>query len=356
MGLEQIISRAHLLEGDHLQEVPRLGQWLRHFDADFYRTHGHLSGVADLTSLSGPQLVEHFIHRGRFEGRSYSRFLHCFIDPAYYCAAYPELNLVTPADAVRHWMYEGYFEGRVPNLTTRRMLDAEFHLFQFGKVGSKAIEYALYAAGHQTLVLHVHWAADLLVNYPDCPLTYSELINANPDKPIKFITGVRDPFERAISGYLQSNFESHPRRNSQANPEEIAKDIIWSLFQRGDMDFLLRWFDHRFFRDIDVYAVEFDRRRGYNIIESGRAKIFLYRHDVLPTLEQPLADFTNLPLRLDQKNCSSDKPYAELYKRLLSIVRFTEEQVNHVLHSRMVRHFYDESAIAQMRERWTAGA
>ena len=165
-------------------------------DVDFYRTH------ADLAHMRTEALVAHFVRDGWLEGRAYNRVLSSFIDPAFYMSHYPELGLESAEAATRHWMYEGYFDGLVPNAVTKQVLDSDIHLYQLGKVGSKAIEAAIYDAGYDRLVLHFHWPSDFLRSYPDCFLGYEEVMARNVAKPLRVVSGVRDPFERLISGVL----------------------------------------------------------------------------------------------------------------------------------------------------------
>lgn len=331
----------------------RVAQWLRHFDVEFYRTHRHWDDQADLEHFDYEWLRCHFIATGWLEGRSYSRFLHAFIDPDFYCREYPELGLKNPKDATRHWMYEGFYEGRIPNSVTKDLVESEFHLFQFGKVGSKSIEQALRAAGHTRAIVHLHWPSDMITSYPDCMFSYQEVIARDPGRAIKFITGVRDPFERFISGYFQSNPNVN-QPGATRSAEEIREAIVISYFTLGQADWILEWFAHGFFRGIDVYASEFDRSAGYTIIEQNHAKVFLYRMENLPRLEEPLSQFAGLPLRFDRINTATGKAYSEIYKEVVATLRFPQADVERVLDSRFARHFYTEQEIETMRQRWTA--
>jgi hypothetical protein len=350
MGVESMVPRAQLLNCVPLARVPRLGDWLRYFDSEFYRTHGHLEGIPDLAALNRQDLVNHFVNRGWQEGRSYSQFLYCFVDPAFYRSAYPELALKTDAHAVTHWMYEGYFEGRIPNLITKKLLEADFHLFQFGKVGSKAIEHAIYAAGCTDLVPHVHFGADLLVNYPDCPFTYREVIRRA--EKVSFITGVREPLERFVSGYFQSNFECSIRHGEDVAAEEIIQQIRKNA-DSAQLDDLLNWFDHDFFSDIDIYSKDFDRTRGHAVYQNGKSRLFLYRFDFLSELTSPLSDFTRLPLRISPVNRAADKNYGPLYSQVIGAIRFPKSVVERVSESQLVRHFYSEHEIERLVDRWS---
>lgn len=331
----------------------RIGQWLKHFDVEFYRTHPHWEGHADLEQFDHEHLRRHFIETGWREGRAYSRFLHSFIAPDFYCREYPELGLNSPQDAARHWMYEGFYEGRIPNAVTKDVLESEFHLFQFGKVGSKSIEQALRVAGHDRTILHLHWPSDMLTTYPDCMFSYEEVVARDPEKPIRFITGVRDPFERIISGYFQSN-PNVAQAGSIKTVGEISDAIVTSYFSSGQVDWILGWFAHQFFRGIDVFSSDFDKSAGYTVLECNHAKVFLYRMENLPHLEEPLSRFTGLPIRLQRVNTATDKAYSGLYKEVIETLRFSEADVDLVMNSQLVRHFYSEQEIERMRERWTA--
>jgi hypothetical protein len=330
-----------------------MSEWLRYFDLHFYRTHKHWRETADLKGLDDEALITHFIQRGWRERRGFSAFLHAFIDPVFYREQYPKLGLKDDLDAVAHWMYEGFFEGRIPNSVTRDVLESEIHLFQPGKVASKAIEKALYAAGHRKHVLHLHFASGLITSYPDCNLSYREVVNTPRNKVVNFITGVRDPFERIISGHFQANLSGAAPTRPGASTNEVCRAIQDTAFSQHQVDNLLNWFEHKFYRDVDIFRYEFDSSAGYRVIEQNNLRIFLYRFENIASLEEPLSRFIGLDLRIEPTNTSREKPYSALYKAVVESVKFPSEHVEYVLNSRMVRHFYTASEINRMRKRWT---
>ena len=352
MSFEKLLSPALLRNLE--PEAGRLSQWLRHFDLHFYRTHKHWDGVADLRHLGKKALVTHFIETGWKERRGYSAFLHAFIDPLFYRQQYPELGLKDDLDAVAHWMYEGFFEGRIPNSVTRDVLESEIHLFQFGKVASRSIQKALYGAGHGKLILHLHWPTGLIQSYPDCMCSYDEVVNSPRDKAVSFITGVRNPFERIISGFFEGNLSEGGAAPASSTLEQVCSDIQRTFFELRQVDNLLGWFGHRFFRDVDIYRHEFDKDAGYTVIREHNLKIFLYRFDKLASLERPLTQFTGLPIHLDWTNTSVGKPYFQFYKAARESLRFPPEDAEYVLRSQLVRHFFTAEEIDCMRERWVA--
>jgi hypothetical protein len=333
-------------------EFGRIAQWLRHFDVEFYRTFPHDHGHADLMHLDERALVKHFIETGWTEGRPYSRFIYSFLDPEFYIQRYPELGLMSLAEAGNHWMFEGFYEGRVPNAPMQSILDSEIHLFQFGKVGSKTIEKALLDAGHDQLVVHLHWPSDMLMTYPYCLLSYEEVVRREPRKLLKFITGVRDPISRLVSAHFQSQVSNVDL--SELTVEDIVESMTYTYFSLGQIDFVLDWFDHQFFRGIDVFDIEFDVETGYTIIERDDTRVFLYRVENLSCLKDPLSRFVDLPIKLASVNRSEDKSYRELYGRVVELLKIPPRDLERVLTSKLVRHFYSPSEIDRMYDRWVS--
>jgi hypothetical protein len=333
--------------------APRMSQWLRHLDLQFYRTQGHIGGFSDLGQLSDDELRTHFIVNGWQEGRPYSKFLQTFIDPDFYMREYPELGLKDSDAALKHWMYAGFFEGRMPNVVTKAALESDYHLFQFGKVGSKAIQHALVAAGHRKLVIHTHWPSEFMKSYPDCMLGYVEIVTREPRKNLNFLTGVRDPFSRIISGYFQERHDLVDK-TGMCSAQLVSGQYVEQFFRTGQASLILDWFDHSYFRDIDIYDHPFDTAAGYAVIEKNAARVFLYRLDKLGGLQSELSRFTGLNIRLEPTNVTVAKPYAPLYQEAVSAVRFTEAQVDQVLNSSLVGHFFSAQEADAMRKRWLA--
>jgi hypothetical protein len=247
-------------------------------------------------------------------------------------------------------MFEGFYEGRVPNRPTQWMLDSDIHLFQVGKVGSKAIEKALYDAGYDRPVVHLHWPSEMMTTYPECVFTYEEVVRREPRKPLKFITGVRDPIARVISAYFETEVSNADL--SSLNVESIVDSITQASFTDGQVDFVLNWFDHQFYREVDVFSVDFDISRGYTIIERDDTEVFLYRFEDLQGLGKPLSRFVGLPMKLTRVNASKDKPYDKLYRAAVDALTVPAQDLEHVLTSKLVRHFYAPKEIDRMYDRW----
>lgn len=347
MGYELLFS-AGGLPRDIETSLDYLHRWLRHFDSEYYRTFGHHGGVCDLVHLKGDELIRHFVQQGWRERRSYNAFFYAFIDPDFYAARYPELNLTTPRDAIAHWMYYGVYEGRFPNCVTEEIVGAPFHLFQMGRVGSKSIQSALQAAGVDGTIPHLHWASEAIRTYPDCFFSYPEVVTHPQAPAIRFISGVRDPISRLISGYCQSVGDPGSTLGAlAADPDALVECL--PTFIEADYPKITGWFDHGYFRNIDVYAMPFPRSEGHTVIGAGGASLFLYRFDALPRLAEPLGAYCGLKLSLEMMN---DRPQATIYDRMMS-QRFPRPLVQRIFDTRYCRHFYDEPEISAFIERYS---
>lgn len=338
-------------------DVP-LHRWLRHFDLHFYRTHVHCGDAPDLAHLDDRQLVQHFIHQGWREGRSYNRFFHCFIAPDFYCRRYPELGLdpARPGDAVRHWMYHGVYEGRIPNRTTESLVDADLYLFQMGKVGSKSIEAAIrQATGSTALIPHFHWANQLINMHHDCFFDLEQIVNRPREHRRMFISGVREPIARVLSGYFQSITESesslrsgHMQALLAGNPDQAAS------FVADDIRLITDWFNHQFFCGLDVYAVPFDPAAGYAIVENDKVRVFVYRQDKLRDCWPALSSFVGHELPWVEANRTADKAVNTDYRQIIDGVRFPAAFLEQAFDTVYARHFFSEPERRQLIQRWRA--
>ena len=329
-----------------------LHRWLKNLDIAFYRDYPHSDGVADLKHLSDSDLTLHFIQRGIIEGRAYNRHILAFFDAKDYIERYPELRLADENEARRHWMYYGVYEDRVPNRMTQDLLDADIHLFQMGKVGSKSIKHALQLAGHRRLIPHLHWASEIVQTYSDSFLSYDEIINRDPHKELIFISGVRDPLERVVSGLFQAASE----RKSSQNLDELASIFAGpreqiETYLLPHLAPVLDWFSHGYFRGIDVYEHAFDAERGYDCIRKGPVAVFLYRLDAMARCWQPLSELVGVPLLPQSVNESPAKTYGNQLQAALRVVReINDGPLQDLVRSSCYwRHFYSKSASSQPR-------
>ena len=259
---------------------------------------------------------------------------------------YPELELPDSAKAIQHWMYHGVYENRIPNIVTQALVDAEIHLFQMGKVGSKSIEASFLSAGYSKLIPHLHWANELPISYPDCFYSYQQVVNFDPNKKLLFISGVSDPIDRAVSGLFQS---------AEDPKSSLTMDHLLSLLHGPQDDLekflvphvneILEWFEHGFYRGIDVYAYPFDAEIGYAIIKKNNTTIFLYRLDALERTWPVLCYVADISAELLHKNLSQNKDYGDHLRNWREKAQIRPEFLEFVHNSKYFRHFFGQSDV-----------
>jgi hypothetical protein len=138
-------------------------------------------------------------------------------------------------------------------------------------------------------------------------------------------------------------------------PVERLTDLITEEYFRADwIELVLGWFEHGYFRDVDVYTHPFDPSAGYSIISEPGTTIFLYKLEDLPRIGNRLSELVGLDLRLQRVNAADDKAYGRLYRAAIDAIQFDQKDVDRVMSSKLVRHFYSEREIDQMRERWSS--
>jgi hypothetical protein len=105
---------------------------------------------------------------------------------------------------------------------------------------------------------------------------------------------------------------------------------------------------------VDVYAYPFDSSAGYSIISEPGTTIFLYKLEDLSSIGNRLSELVGLDLKLQRVNAADDKPYGQLYRAAIDAIQFDRKDVDRVMSSKLVRHFYSKQEIDQMRERWSS--
>jgi hypothetical protein len=344
-------SLAEILSADLLVDAlphQNLHLWLRHFDLDYYRNHLHDGAVADLARLDDLQIYRHFIHRGEVEGRAYNRYIQSFLEHEFYMLTYPELSLKNRHDALRHWMYYGCFQNRSPNAVSEMFLNSNIHLFQMGKVGSKSIESAINECSPNNFVPHLHFTSEMLKSYSRCYFSYPEVIRYSKS-PIKFISGVRDPIGRCFSGMLEAAGSVNSSLTYKSIIEILSDESVRDVFFYNDIQRIIKWFDHKYFCNLDVYDSSFDASKGVGIYSAGRNEVFIYDIDKLDSVWTVLQSYLEMNLQRKRINTSSEKPEGvqeviDLFKK----TKFRKAMIEDIFKSRYCQFFFSERKRNQM--------
>lgn len=297
------------------------------------------------TGESEAHAFAHFFHQGYYERRIFDPKRLDGFDPGFYRERYPELGLADDAQAQIHYCYHGWYEERVPNRDTAWLYDADLHVFQMGKVGSHAIARGLRDAGYDGRAIHLHWATDVVTGYPSNRLPYARLLAHPRTRPVRVLSGVRE----IVSWTLSSLFQYHGAATMNVRDAvALVEERFWQVSQAG-----IRWFDHRYFCDLDVYAHPFDPALGCARVRHGGLDLLVYRQEDLSRLSGELAEFLRLPgFAPAADNVGSDKPYADLYRRIQSAFRLPGNLLSSLYDTPYMRHFYSDEERERGFARW----
>ncbi len=333
---------------ESLDEHPRRDELLEAFDAQAYLKMNSDLARAGITVETAR---EHFLEYGYRQRRVFSKHLYDTLDAKFYRQRYPQLELSNRHDANVHYAYVGRYEDKIPNKITDEHMNARVHLFQMGKVGSISIRDAIKQAGGGESV-HVHWADHYHKTMPTLGVHYSRVLNHHRSKPAAVVVGVRDPFERVISGFFQEA-ESNGIEKQLADDQGVVAEIQSRL--KRDAWVICNWFDHQFYSGLDIYDKPFDHQAGFVVMENQSLRVFVYRLDALDRLEQPLASFLGLSkLKMLQKNTSKGKGYASQYQRVAQQFQVPDQVANSLAESVYTKHFFTDQEREQMLKRWSS--
>jgi hypothetical protein len=287
-----------------------------------------------------------------------------------------------------------------PFFLHRPDLDDFILVYSMGKVGSTAVMRSLESVN--VYCRHLHWATaeteaffDRLEQvsptgasrwnfYVQNRLNLRRARSALQDKEyaslIKVITAIRAPVDQILSHYFQS-FPVHEaalqsrkltidaatvRDNIQsgvklhlADPDRTVAELTRELDEHNADRILfcwlvhnyLHWFDTEFgcFFATDILAGK--PRQGFQIASNA---LILKFEDLSTHGERAIAAYAQRPrFKLLRENVGTQNAYGDLYKEVVSTIRFPADFVDQLCNAAYVRHFYGEQERQQMRRRWT---
>jgi Putative capsular polysaccharide synthesis protein len=191
--------------------------------------------------------------------------------------------------------------------------------------------------------LHL-WESEYLLRHPPAP-----------SAPWTVITTVREPIAQAVSAL----FHGGGRRGVLTDTSTVEL-LTTALVEERWIRAPLRWFDREFVPalGIDVFEHPFDPLRGHGVIETPSVRVLLLRQENLDSAPDALARFLGLarPVAVPTRNEASTKGYAPAYREFLAKARIPESVRDQAYRSRYARHFYADSELARLHQRWGAGS
>jgi len=187
--------------------------------------------------------------------------------------------------------------------------------------------------------LHL-WESEYLLRHPPTPAA-----------PWTVITTVREPIAQAVSAF----FHGGGRRGALDEGSSI-ETLAAAIVDDGWVRAPLRWFDREFAPalGIDVLDHAFDTERGHAEIETPAARVLLIRQESLAGAAAALGEFLGLAhaVAVPVRNEATTKAYAASYRDFLRTVLIPVRVRDEAYGSRYARHFYADSELARLHERW----
>jgi len=187
--------------------------------------------------------------------------------------------------------------------------------------------------------LHL-WESEYLLRHPPTPAA-----------PWTVITTVREPIAQAVSAF----FHGGGRRGALGEGSSI-ETLAAAIVDDGWVRAPLRWFDREFAPalGIEVFDHAFDTERGHAEIETPAARVLLIRQESLAGAAAALGEFLGLAhaVAVPVRNEATTKAYAASYRDFLRTVRIPVRVRDEAYGSRYARHFYADSELARLHERW----
>lgn len=238
----------------------------------------------------------------------------------------------------------------------------------YGKVGSTAIHQALGKLpgchSFQTHFISAQGVADALRTHreerdPIHMLQGDALrreIAAQPERPIRVITLVRDPVARAVSDI----FENPEMLGAEMDLREMPLEKLIALAEeqvRGSMIYTEQWFDHELHAllGFDLFSRTFDRSGGFEIFKEGRFELLAGKLERLSThgashLGRFLGLGSDFPIPRTRARSATGE--AALYDQVKRGLKLPAELLDEVYSSRVCRYFYTPEELEDFRKRW----
>ena len=246
-------------------------------------------------------------------------------------------------------------------------------VLQPGKVASKSILEIVKKVAKVDPIYHLHYVNESEVTVEQHGptgryLLFPQISNFNilgcflknfakSGGEINIICGVRDPWSRCRSAFLQ-NLESILVNQAECSifrsPLKLSKTRfeLQNLFNRFNFDFGITWFDKILYRltEIDVYQYPFPIEKGCLCIKKNTTNLFLYRFDRLYKSE--VSEGLNTFLGIRKNNIKPPKvndteKHLLLVKKVINSLQIPETISSSFASCKVTRHFFTSDEIAE---------
>lgn len=245
----------------------------------------------------------------------------------------------------------------------RKVKNLEIVIYTLGKSGSSSVFYTLMNELPFKNIFHLHFLSDHWIKniFPGTPHErnihkansyFKHLRNQKKTKKkIKYITLVREPISRDISGFFQ-NYRLSNFKIDKNNIESIRKTI-----SNSGHELSTTWFDSDFLQhtNFDVFNTKFDKKKGYQIYEINQSEevLIILTHRLSEVFEKAIFQFLNLEVeKLINFNISSNKKDAKVIQNLKNNYFEEDNVIDEVYSSKFMNHFFYDHEIEQLKNKW----
>jgi hypothetical protein len=211
-----------------------------------------------------------------------------------------------------------------------------FHIHNLSEQGIKKSIHSHLNSDRKSLPLH------LLIS----KLLYKKLIKFEGE--LNIITLIREPISREISGFFQ-NIDFHKNElegnNLVINECETLKKIN-KILPNSHIS-VTNWINTELINnlEIDIYNDDFSSNTGFKIFHNNGIKLLLIRmEDLNFSFKGATMNFFDLEegIKLKDYNIGEEKYYSRQYKSLRNKIKLSNENIDKILSSKYVIHFYGD--------------
>ncbi|MFH7320746.1 putative capsular polysaccharide synthesis family protein [Desulfurivibrio sp. D14AmB] len=255
-------------------------------------------------------------------------------------------------------------------------------IYQYGRVASTSLYTSLLAADLKFPVYHVHTISSHRASQRiakvkerghrvDRYMVLGKIIgekivsfgDSPPAQPWKIITVFRDPVSVMISLHFMNvsrYFADILGKNGELDTQK-AIEHFQQITERDDPSgwAISTWFDDVFYDElgVDVYSHDFDKDRGYKIINDPRFDILLLRFENLDqAFNEGVAKLFNLDnhrIKLLHSHLHKDDKYLDLQNYVKNNLKLSNSACDKIYSTKFAQHFYSPELISKLTKKWS---
>lgn len=232
--------------------------------------------------------------------------------------------------------------------------DSSILVLQASKVGSRTVEMSLRKAG--VPCFHAH---TLTGRWGWTTFTRGEAGRALLSKvnKIKIISLIREPVARDIALYFQGFLEYILLEEAiMADSFEGVKRFLETEKKTGNCGAVFEWFNVELKEPLglDIYQYEFDKMRGYQIIEKDNIELLLIKLEKLDECSEVIGRFVGKDnFSLVKSNTGNDKLSCFAYEELKRTIEIPRDILDFYYRDNpAMDHFYTAEEKEQFYRKW----